>query len=37
MTILPRATGVPLDRVAGREKVTGAAKYAYEVEAEGVA
>jgi xanthine dehydrogenase YagR molybdenum-binding subunit len=36
MTTLPRATGVPLDRVEGREKVTGAAKYAYEVEAEGV-
>jgi xanthine dehydrogenase YagR molybdenum-binding subunit len=37
MTTLPRAMGVPLDRVEGREKVTGAAKYAYEIEAEGVA
>jgi xanthine dehydrogenase YagR molybdenum-binding subunit len=37
VTTLPRAIGVPLNRVEGREKVTGAAKYAYEYEAEGVA
>ena len=32
-----RAVGVPLERVEGREKVTGQARYAYEIPAEGVA
>ena len=31
---LARAIGTPLDRIEGREKVTGAAKYAYEYQAE---
>jgi xanthine dehydrogenase YagR molybdenum-binding subunit len=33
-TTLGRAIGTSLDRVEGREKVTGAARYAYEYEAE---
>src|SRR3989442_6269441 len=32
-----RATGAPLNRVDGAQKVTGAAKYAYEYPVEGVA
>src|SRR5690242_8621242 len=32
----PRAIGVPLDRLDGRLKVTGAAKYAYEYHVAGV-
>src|SRR5947199_9207284 len=31
-----RATGAPLNRIDGVEKVTGAAKYAYEYPVEGV-
>jgi len=34
---LARAIGTPLDRIEGREKVTGAAKYAYEYQAENMA
>jgi xanthine dehydrogenase YagR molybdenum-binding subunit len=38
MTIAPvRAVGAPVDRVEGREKVTGRARYAYEIPVEGVA
>jgi xanthine dehydrogenase YagR molybdenum-binding subunit len=37
MTTLPKSIGASLDRVEGREKVTGQAKYAYEFGAEGVA
>jgi xanthine dehydrogenase YagR molybdenum-binding subunit len=37
MTTLPRATGSALERVEGRAKVTGAAKYAYEWDAGDVA
>ena len=35
--VATRRVGAPLDRVEGREKVTGAARYAYEHPAEGVA
>jgi xanthine dehydrogenase YagR molybdenum-binding subunit len=35
--VAARAIGAALDRVEGREKVTGAAKYAYEYEQDGVA
>jgi xanthine dehydrogenase YagR molybdenum-binding subunit len=35
--VATRAVGASLDRVEGREKVTGEAKYAYEYEQEGVA
>jgi len=34
---LTRAIGTPLDRIEGREKVTGAARYAYEYQAENLA
>ena len=34
---LTRAVGASLDRVEGREKVSGEAKYAYEYDIEGVA
>ncbi len=37
MSIAVRAVGTPVERVEGREKVTGQAVYAYEHEAEGVA
>jgi xanthine dehydrogenase YagR molybdenum-binding subunit len=34
--LITRATGVPLNRIDGAQKVTGAAKYAYEYPVEGV-
>src|SRR5258708_15935705 len=34
--LITRAIGVPLDRIDGVQKVTGAAKYAYEYPVEGV-
>jgi xanthine dehydrogenase YagR molybdenum-binding subunit len=34
--LITRATGAPLDRIDGVQKVTGAAKYAYEYPVEGV-
>src|SRR5260370_5824418 len=34
--LITRATGVPLNRIDGVQKVTGAAKYAYEYPVEGV-
>src|ERR1700680_3284579 len=34
--LITRATGAPLNRLAGVQKVTGAAKYAYEYPVEGV-
>lgn len=37
MSIAERALGAPVDRVEGREKTRGEAKYAYEVELEGAA
>jgi len=36
MHLIARATGVPLNRIDGVQKVTGAAKYAYEYPVEGV-
>src|SRR5258707_584268 len=36
MQRITRATGAPLDRIDGVQKVTGAAKYAYEYPVEGV-
>ncbi|MFL5652720.1 MAG: xanthine dehydrogenase family protein molybdopterin-binding subunit [Ktedonobacteraceae bacterium] len=36
MQLITRATGAPLDRIDGVQKVTGAAKYAYEYPVEGV-
>jgi xanthine dehydrogenase YagR molybdenum-binding subunit len=37
MQLITRATGAPLDRIDGVQKVTGAATYAYEYPVEGVA
>src|SRR5438876_785495 len=37
MKLIMRAIGAPLNRVDGAQKVTGAAKYAYEYPVEGVA
>src|SRR5258708_18995543 len=34
--LITRAIGAPLDRIDGAQKVTGAAKYAYEYAVEGV-
>src|SRR3989441_1224609 len=36
MQLITRATGAPLNRIDGVQKVTGAAKYAYEYPVEGV-
>src|SRR5713226_7836219 len=36
MQLITRAIGVPLDRIDGAQKVTGAAKYAYEYPVAGV-
>src|SRR5258707_14160951 len=36
MQLITRAIGAPLDRVDGVQKVTGAAKYAYEYPVDGV-
>src|SRR5437899_13073093 len=36
MHLITRAIGAPLDRIDGVQKVTGAAKYAYEYPVEGV-
>jgi len=36
MQLITRAIGVPLDRIDGAQKVTGAARYAYEYPVEGV-
>src|SRR5260221_5722874 len=36
MQLVTRAIGAPLDRIDGAQKVTGAARYAYEYPVEGV-
>src|SRR5260370_10020992 len=36
MQLIPGGIGVPLDRIDGAQKVTGAARYAYEYPVEGV-
>ena len=37
MSVAVRSVGAPVERIEGREKVTGQAVYAYEYEPEGVA